>query len=95
LECGKKFLQKDGLIALGTIRPLVKALGHPVRVAIVLQLSTMGELSPSRISQRIGEDLPTVAYHMKVLRGLDPPAVKLTEERPVRGATEHFYRINA
>jgi predicted ArsR family transcriptional regulator len=47
-------------------------------------------LSPSDLSYELRTPLSNVNYHMTELHrtGL----VELTAERPVRGATEHFYR---
>lgn len=70
---------------------LVKALAHPLRVAILRQLEE-GPNSPNQISHRIDEKLGNVSYHMKVLRDLD--CVELVDTRPRRGALEHFYGLN-
>jgi predicted ArsR family transcriptional regulator len=71
---------------------LARANTHPLRVSIleVLTLDEGRTLSPSDISYELRTPLSNVNYHVTELHrtGL----VELTDERPVRGATEHFYR---
>ena len=71
---------------------LARANTHPLRVSI-LEVLGMGEgrtLSPSDLSYELRTPLSNISYHVTELHraGL----VELTGERPVRGATEHFYR---
>lgn len=83
---------------------LFSAVGHPTRLRIlVLFAEGRVEWSPKRMTdvlpQQVGsavlkaESLGTVAYHFRELdkAGL----IRLTRQRPVRGASEHFYRITA
>ncbi len=71
---------------------LARANTHPLRVSIleVLTLDEGRTLSPSDLSHELRTPLSNVNYHVTELHrtGL----VDLTDERPVRGATEHFYR---
>jgi predicted ArsR family transcriptional regulator len=71
---------------------LARANTHPLRISILEALSMDGgrTLSPSDLSYELRTPLSNVNYHVTELRrtGL----VELTGERPVRGATEHFYR---
>jgi len=71
---------------------LARANTHPLRVSIleVLTLDRGRTLSPSDLSHELRMPLSNVNYHVTELHrtGL----VDLTDERPVRGATEHFYR---
>jgi DNA-binding transcriptional ArsR family regulator len=71
---------------------LARANTHPLRISIleVLGLDGGRTLSPSDLSYELRTPLSNVNYHVTELRrtGL----VELTGERPVRGATEHFYR---
>jgi helix-turn-helix protein len=71
---------------------LARANTHPLRVSIleVLTLDKGRTLSPSDLSYELRTPLSNVNYHVTELHrtGL----VDLTDERPVRGATEHFYR---
>lgn len=71
---------------------LARANTHPLRVSIleVLALDDGRTLSPSDLSYELRTPLSNVNYHVTELHrtGL----VDLTDERPVRGATEHFYR---
>jgi DNA-binding transcriptional ArsR family regulator len=71
---------------------LARANTHPLRISILEVLGMDGgrTLSPSDLSYELRTPLSNVNYHVTELRrgGL----VELTAERPVRGATEHFYR---
>jgi predicted ArsR family transcriptional regulator len=71
---------------------LARANTHPLRISILEALAIDGgrTLSPSDLSYELRTPLSNVNYHMTELcrKGL----VELTAERPVRGATEHFYR---
>jgi DNA-binding transcriptional ArsR family regulator len=62
---------------------------HPTR-AKCLAILTERPASPAELARELGQELGVVAYHVKRLRDLE--AVELVEERPVRGAMEHFYR---
>ena len=71
---------------------LARANTHPLRISILEVLAIDGgrTLSPSDLSYELRTPLSNVNYHVTELRrtGL----VELVGERPVRGATEHFYR---
>lgn len=71
---------------------LARANTHPLRISILEVLAIDGgrTLSPSDLSCELRMPLSNVNYHVTELcrTGL----VELTAERPVRGATEHFYR---
>ena len=71
---------------------LARANTHPLRISILEVLSLDGgrTLSPSDLSYELRTPLSNVNYHVTELNrtGL----VELVGERPVRGATEHFYR---
>jgi hypothetical protein len=69
---------------------LAKALSIPLR-AKALALIGEGANSPKLIAAKLGHDLRTVAYHVRVLRNLG--CIELVETRPRRGATEHVYRL--
>ncbi len=71
---------------------LARANTHPLRVSILEVLSLDGgrTLSPKELSQELQAPLSTVNYHVTELRNSD--LVKVVDERPVRGAIEHFYR---
>jgi DNA-binding transcriptional ArsR family regulator len=68
---------------------LLKALCHPIRLRV---LRILGErvASPTEMAAELGEDLSTVAYHVKVLK--DAECIELVKTEPRRGATEHYYR---
>lgn len=71
---------------------MVRALAHPLRVEILRQLEE-GPSGPKRLSDRMGEKLGNVSYHMKVLLKCD--CIELVETIPQRGAVEHIYRLKA
>jgi DNA-binding transcriptional ArsR family regulator len=72
---------------------LARANTHPLRISIleVLELDEGRLLSPSELSYELRMPLSNVNYHVTELfrTGL----LELAAERPVRGATEHFYRV--
>ena len=71
---------------------LARANTHPLRISIleVLLLDGGRTLSPVELSYELQAPLSNVNYHVTQLfrSGL----IELAGERPVRGATEHFYR---
>ena len=67
---------------------LVRALAHPLRVRILEALQGR-RASPTKLEADLRSDLPSVAYHMKVLKKCD--CVELVGTAKVRGAVEHFY----
>jgi DNA-binding transcriptional ArsR family regulator len=67
-----------------------KAMSHPLRAEILRLLIEEGPSSPSIMARLLGEEIANVTYHAKRLVKLD--CAELVEERPVRGAIEHFYR---
>lgn len=74
----------------GTIdQTLVKAIAHPLRHQILLALNEE-VLSPNQLSQRLGERLGNVSYHVRFLADLG--AIELVDTQPRRGAVEHFYK---
>ena len=68
---------------------LASIVAHPTRARA---FTILGErtASPVEIAQEIGKDVGHVGYHVRKLLQLD--LVELVDERPVRGAVEHFYR---
>ena len=72
---------------------LARANTHPLRISIleVLSIDEGRVLSPSDLSYELSAPLSKVNYHVTELAksGL----IDLVSERPVRGATEHFYRL--
>jgi DNA-binding transcriptional ArsR family regulator len=67
---------------------LVKALSHPLR-AQILSLLNERTASPVELSRLLGERLTNVSYHVRQLQRYG--CIELVDERPVRGANEHFY----
>ena len=72
---------------------LARANTHPLRVSILEVLSLDGgrTLSPKDLSVELQAPLSTVNYHVTELRRSN--LVKVVDERQVRGAIEHFYRL--
>jgi DNA-binding CsgD family transcriptional regulator len=68
---------------------LAKALSHSVR-AEALTLIAEGVASPKQIAERLGADIRSVAYHVRVLQRLG--CIELVETRQRRGALEHIYK---
>jgi DNA-binding transcriptional ArsR family regulator len=69
---------------------LAKALSHPLRLQILETLGLRGEGSPRRLAEELGERLPNVSYHVRILHELG--FIELTRTAQRRGAIEHFYR---
>jgi DNA-binding transcriptional ArsR family regulator len=65
---------------------------HPTRVRCFMILAER-TASPVEIAQEIGKDVGHVGYHVRKLQELN--LIELVDERPVRGAVEHFYRAIA
>jgi DNA-binding transcriptional ArsR family regulator len=68
---------------------VVKAIAHPLRHRILAILNER-VASPKEIADEIGEKLPNVSYHVKILEQLG--AIELVRTTPRRGAVEHHYR---
>ena len=71
---------------------LVRALGHPIRVA-ALELLSEEVLSPNQMKDRVGAGLSHTSYHVRALEKCE--AVELIDTKQRRGATEHFYKASA
>jgi DNA-binding transcriptional ArsR family regulator len=65
-----------------------KAIGHPLRVRIMVELDR-GPMSPAEFVAQFGGNIENVAYHFRTLKECD--CVRVCGERPRRGAVEHFY----
>lgn len=73
-----------------TVDPrLVKALAHPLRQQVLIRLNE-GVASPSELAAELGERLPNISYHFRILHELG--AIELVGTTPRRGAVEHHYR---
>src|SRR5882757_1447856 len=68
---------------------LAAIVAHPTRARCFVIL-TERTASPVEIAQEIGKDVGHVGYHVRKLQELN--LIELVDERPVRGAVEHFYR---
>jgi hypothetical protein len=74
---------------------LARATAHPLRISILEILGMDGgrTLSPSELSQELQIPLSNTNYHVTELA--KAKLIEMASQRPVRGATEHFYRIPA
>jgi DNA-binding transcriptional ArsR family regulator len=68
---------------------LAAIVAHPTR-ARAFSILAERTASPVEIAQEIGKDVGHVGYHVRKLQQLN--MIELVDERPVRGAVEHFYR---
>ena len=68
--------------------PLATAVAHPLRTRC---LSILAErvASPAQIARQLKQPVNSVGYHVTALA--EANLVEKVGERPVRGATEHFY----
>lgn len=64
-------------------------IAHPLR-SKCLTLLAERTASPAELSVELGENLGNVSYHVRKL--WKAGVVEIVEEKPVRGAMEHFYR---
>lgn len=72
---------------------LARAGTKELRVSILEILSLDGgrALSPTDMTAELQAHLSNINYHVRELEKIG--LVKITRERSVRGATEHFYRM--
>jgi Helix-turn-helix domain len=70
-------------------KTLLAVVGHPVRARAFMVLAER-TASPNEIARILKVELNDVAYHVRRLRELK--VIELVDEKPVRGAVEHFYR---
>ncbi|MGN6254108.1 MAG: hypothetical protein ACTHO8_03900 [Solirubrobacterales bacterium] len=71
------------------VSTLAAIAAHPLTVACYMRLAET-TASPNELAEQFAEDLSKVSYHVRKLKRLG--AIEEIESRPVRGATEHFYR---
>lgn len=72
---------------------LARSTAHPLRVSVLEILGMDGgrTLSPSELCQELQIPLSNTNYHVTELAKAD--LIELVDQRQVRGATEHFYRL--
>lgn len=69
------------------------ACGHPLRTGILASYMTDDIVhSPNEIATLLGERVPNVAYHVRIL--LDAGILQLASTVQRRGALEHYYRLD-
>jgi predicted ArsR family transcriptional regulator len=71
------------------VQSLAAIVTHPLRRRIWYAMSER-PISPRELADALHEPVNDVAYHVRVLR--DMGVIELAGTRPVRGATQHFYR---
>jgi len=69
---------------------LFAALRHPLRRRILREMADGEAVSPRELSNRLGQPLGNVSYHVRVLAAC--AAVTLVGTEPARGSVQHFYR---
>lgn len=72
------------------VESLAAIVTHPLRRRIWYAM-TEHPISPRELSSQLLEPVNDVSYHMRRLRDLG--IIELSGTRPVRGATQHFYRV--
>jgi predicted ArsR family transcriptional regulator len=72
---------------------LARSTAHPLRVSVLEILGMDGgrTLSPSELSRELQIPLSNTNYHVTELAKSN--LIELVNQRQVRGATEHFYRL--
>jgi DNA-binding transcriptional ArsR family regulator len=68
---------------------VIKAIGHPLRRAILVALNER-QASPTQLARCFDEPVNLVAYHTGILAKAG--AIELVRTEPRRGSTEHYYR---
>jgi DNA-binding transcriptional ArsR family regulator len=71
---------------------LLRALAHPIRLAILGRLDDIGELSPRAFSNDHPAGLAAASHHFRALARGGLIELARTEQR--RGAIEHFYMLS-
>ncbi|HEY2055302.1 MAG TPA: helix-turn-helix domain-containing protein [Solirubrobacterales bacterium] len=72
------------------IDSLAAIVTHPLRRRIWYAMAEQRAISPRELADELHEPVNDVAYHVRRLR--DMGIIELAGTRPVRGATQHFYR---
>jgi DNA-binding transcriptional ArsR family regulator len=72
------------------IESLAAIVTHPLRRRIWYAMAEQRPISPRELADKLHEPVNDVAYHVRRLRDLG--IIELAGTRPVRGATQHFYR---
>lgn len=99
-KCTLVWDRSEVLISMIDAERYAKAISHPIREAILHQISVYGSISPVQAAKNLGEGLSLVSYHFSILagkHGCSPdtePLIRLVDTKPRRGATEHFYTFN-
>jgi len=85
-------LQEIDHVDLRRMAALAKLLAHPLRLRIAVAMSSGEVTSSATLAEEFDEMVTTVAYHVRALH--KGGALRLVDERQVRGATEHFYLLS-
>lgn len=85
---------ENGHVSLGVDwERLARSTAHPLRISIleILGLDGGRTLSPNELSRELQIPLSNTNYHVTELAKSN--LIELVDQRQVRGATEHFYRL--
>lgn len=80
----------------GQLEAWLQAVNHPLRRSIIAILWECREgqpMSPVHLADELEENLSKVGYHMRCLHSWE--ATELVRIKPVRGAIQHFYKLEA
>jgi DNA-binding transcriptional ArsR family regulator len=75
--------------SLGVGSRAIRAISHPVRVAIQCILYSR-VASPKELADELGEELSDISYHVSNLR--ENGSIEQVKVEPRRGAVEHYYK---
>jgi DNA-binding transcriptional ArsR family regulator len=71
---------------------LLVAFNHEMRRRILRLMADEQSIAPRDLSQRLGESLSNVSYHVRVLANCE--AIKLVGTESASGSVRHFYRLS-
>jgi predicted transcriptional regulator len=92
--CGAEFKRHEGLISVADAMRLTEAIGHEIRVQILLSFGEYKEQSASDLSEHLDIPIGTICHHVNVLREIEPPFLLVTRKKQGRGSPQFFYQVN-
>lgn len=70
----------------------VDLMAHPLRLEILRFLITHNTASPKMMADALDVPLGNTSYHCRTMAKMG--VIKVARRKQVRGAVEHFYRLN-